>query len=150
MWQQASRHEGNPVKTSLAACGAQYLSWGHLAKGHRQGTGLLRESGARTLEACTLRFWALEGEWASEGCSPMAQVKEEAKGTTAAEKEEGGLRGVTRSEFRTESGSRRTEENREPRRTRGRSLTFTLLGGGRVCDALGWRFIACRSKERGC
>lgn len=92
-----------------------------------------------------LRFWALAGE----GLVRMARVKEEAKGRAAAEKEEWGFHGlgVMRSEWRTEPGCRRTEEKGEPRRGKRMVLTFTLPGGGGVCDALGWCFIACRSKE---
>lgn len=70
----------------------------------------------------------------------MAQVKEEAKGRGGSNRGGMGFRGlgVMRSEFRMRSGSRvRTEKNRDSRGAKRWFLTFTLVGGGWVRDALG-------------
>lgn len=80
----------------------------------------------------------------------MAQVKEEAKGKGGSK---GGMEfrglGVMRLEFRMRSGSRVRAENRESRGGKRWFLTFTLVGGGWVRDALGWCFFACGSREKG-
>lgn len=106
MWQRAGGEEGSPLKSSSAACGTQYLSRGHLAKGHCQGTGY---PGSQEQALWEPAFSGLGPSKESE--QPNGQVKEEAKGRAAAEEEEWGFHGlgVMRSEFKTGCGSRRTE-----------------------------------------
>lgn len=146
MWQRTGGQEGSPQKTSSAACGTQYLSQGRWpqATARIQPTQGARSRGSRSPHSQALGlgrgvdFWGLQPNASGEGGS---------KG-----EEEWGFHGlgVMRSEFRTGSGSRkRTEENREPRRGKRMSLTFTLPAGRWVRNALGWCFIACGSREKG-
>ena len=69
--------EWSPLKTSSAACGTQYLSWGHLAQGHLPGHSLTQESGvglrSQLPQASGLRrgvgFWGLQPNGSGEGGS---------------------------------------------------------------------------------
>lgn len=79
MWEKAGGQRQCPRKTSSAACGTQYLSWGHLARSHCQGTAHPGCPELGLQEPASPGFGPRKGHGLLGDCGPLAQVAEEAK-----------------------------------------------------------------------